>query len=91
MYTAVIIGSQPERAQVLLEYQAVIIDASMQYEGRGWMGYDRRFQQIAAADLTRKWSSLDSDLWNMPFTGLARRTVYYEHCLMLSHTSEESG
>ena len=89
MYTAVIIGSQPERAQDLLGYQAVIIDANMQYEGRGWMGYDRRFRQIAAADPSRKWSSLDSDLWNMSFAGLARRTVYCQHCSVSSHTSEE--
>ena len=88
-YMAVIIGTQPERAQDLLGYQAVIIDASMRYEGRGWMGYDRRFRQIAAADPTKKWSSLDSDLWNMSFAGLARRSVCCQHCLMPSHTSEE--
>ena len=89
MYAAVIIGSQPERAQDLLGYQAVIIDASMRYEGRGWMGYDCRFRQIAAADPLRKWSSLDSDLWNISFAGLAKRTVYCQHCSVSSHTSEE--
>ena len=66
----------------------MIIDASMQYEGRGWMGYDGCFWQIAAADPSRKWSSLDNDLWNMSFAGLARSTVYCQHCLMSSHTSE---
>ena len=35
-------------------YQAVIVDARMQYQGRGWLNYDRRFHQMAAADPTNK-------------------------------------
>jgi len=59
-YSGVIAAAQPERAQDLLGYQAVILDARMRYEGQGWLNYDRRFRQAAAADPTKKWSPIQS-------------------------------
>jgi len=61
----------------------------MQYEGRGWLNYDRRFRQAAAANLTSKWSSLDSDLWHMRFTSLRRRLIQCQYCHLIRHTSAE--
>jgi len=49
-YSGVIVADQPERALDLLGYQAVIMDARMRYEGTGWLNYDRRFRQSAAAN-----------------------------------------
>ena len=89
VYSWVITTSQPERAQDLLGYQAVIVDARMRYEGRGWLNYDRRFRQAAAADPIRKWSSLDSDLWHMCFTSLRRRSVWCQSCHLTTHSSAE--
>ena len=67
----------------------MIVDARTRYEGRGWLNYDHRFCQSAAADPTRKWSSLDSDLWHMCFTGLRRRSIQCQFCQMSTHTSPE--
>jgi len=94
VYSWVITASQPEQAQDLLGYQAVIVDARMQHEGRGWLNYDRCFRHAAAADPTaadptRKWSSLDSDLWHMCFTSLRRRLIQCQYCHLTTHTSAE--
>lgn len=39
----------PERVQDLLNYQALLVEAHMEYEGDTWLRYDRRFRQAAAA------------------------------------------
>ena len=86
-YSGVIAAAQPERAQDLLGYQAVILDARMRYEGQGWLNYDRRFRQAAAADPTKKWSPIDGDLWHMCFTGLKRRSGVCQFCQTTTHSS----
>ena len=41
IYTAVISAKSPERTQDMLGYQALIVEACMEYEGDSWLGYDR--------------------------------------------------
>ena len=72
----------------MLGYQALIIDASIQYDGDGWMGYDRRFRLSAAANSTKSWASLDTTLWNLAFTGYAK-VARCKHCFCLTHASSE--
>ena len=55
-------------------YQALIIDAYMEYKSDCWMGYDRRFQQIAASQLERSWVLIHSTLWNLAFARQAKTT-----------------
>lgn len=40
VYIAIIAQKNPERVPDLLEYQSLIIDTSIQYDGDGWIGYD---------------------------------------------------
>ena len=87
-YMSVVIASQPERSQDLLGYQSLIIEAKMQYEGSGWLSYDRRFRLNAAAQPDQKWSLMDGTLWNIAFAGAARADRC-KLCFMLSHKSEE--
>ena len=71
MYSGVTAADQSERLRIYCDiYQAVIVDARMRYQERGWLNYDRLFRQMAAADPTNKVSSIDCDLWHMCFTGL---------------------
>lgn len=88
VYIAIIAKKHPERVPDLLEYQSLIIDASIQYEGDGWVGYDHRYRLSAAANSTKVWSSLDPTLWNLAFTGKAKVTRC-KHCFCLTHTSSE--
>ena len=49
IYTAVRTQKYPEKIQDMLGYLALIVEARMEYDGDGWLGYDRRFRQNAAA------------------------------------------
>ena len=49
IYMAVRLQKYPDKVQDMLGYQALIVEARMEYEGDGWLGYDRRFRQTAAA------------------------------------------
>ena len=49
IYMAVRAEKHPEKIRDMLGYQTLIVEARMEYEGDGWLGYDRRFRQTAAA------------------------------------------
>ena len=72
VFMAVVASKSPDRTIDLLGYQSIIVEASREYEGETWLGYDRRFRQMAAAKLGCKWATVDPTLWNMAFTGHAR-------------------
>ena len=88
IYTAVVAKKDPARVQDLLGYQSLIVEAKMEYQGDGWLGYDRRFRQRAAADLGKPWSVIDPSLWSMALSGLAKATRC-KHCFSLSHRADE--
>ena len=56
LYMAVCCCKQPHSNQDLLGYQTLIVDASLEYQGDGWMGYDRQFHQGAATNATLFWA-----------------------------------
>ena len=72
VFMAVVASKSPDRTIDLLGYQSIIVEAFREYEGDTWLGYDRRFRQMAAAKLGCKWATVDPTLWNMAFTGHAR-------------------
>ena len=43
----------------------LIIEASMVYEGKAWLGYDRWFRQAAAANPDTQWFKADTDLYGI--------------------------
>ena len=43
-YVSVVLRNNPERIPDLMGYQSLIIEASMEYKGDCWAGYDRRFR-----------------------------------------------
>ena len=88
VYVAVRCQKQPERIRDIMGYQALIIDAYMEYKGDCWMGYDRRFRQITASQPERSWASIDPTLWNLAFAGQAK-TARCMHCFSLSHHSND--
>lgn len=62
----------PHRLSELLTYQATIITANNQFYPEAWLAYDLNFRSNAAADPTRRWDVVDTNLWQMSFTGKAR-------------------
>ena len=86
IYIAVISRKQPHRVPDLLGYQTLIIEAYLEYQGDGWMAYDRRFRQRTGA--TQQWAHIDTTLWNLAFSGKGR-AARCQHCCSLSHVSSE--
>ena len=88
IFTAVRTQKYPEKIQDMLGYLALIIEARMEYEGDGWLGYDRWFRQNAAASPDAIWARIDPTLWNMAFVGQAK-VSRCKHCFSLTHTAAD--
>jgi len=69
-------------------YQSLIIDASLEYKVDCWAGYDWRFHQQALPRPSLVWSTNDSTLWSLAFTGHAK-VVRCSCCFSLSHRLAE--
>ena len=88
IYVAVVTEKKPKKIKDLLGYQALIIQVKMENEGDAWLGYDRRFRQIAASKPELVWAQLDPTLWNLAFSGAAE-VARCAHCFSLTHASRE--
>ena len=66
LYTAVVTRKKPEMIPDLIAYQTIIIEAHLEYEGDGWIGYDRCFRQRMVASSSGAWSHIDSTLGVWP-------------------------
>ncbi len=60
----------------------------MEYEGDGWLGYDRRFRQRAAANPDTVWARLGPTLWNIAFAGQAK-SARCKRCFSLTHKADD--
>ena len=88
IYMAVVSEKHPDRIKDLLGYQALIVEARMEYDSETWLGYDRRFRQTVAATPDAVWARIDPTLWNMAFTGQAR-AQRCKFCFSLTHQSHD--
>ena len=82
----IVAAKLPEKVQDLLGYQALIIEARMEYDSDTWLDYNRHFRQMVAATHGMVWACIDPTLLNMAFTSQAksRRCKY---CFSLTHQS----
>ena len=85
IYVAVMTTKYPQKIQGLMGYQAPIVQACMEYGRDSWLGYDRRFCQMAAASPDIVWAKIDPTLWNMAITGQAKSSRC-KFCFSLAHT-----
>ena len=60
----------------------------MEYEGDGWLGYDCRFRQTAAATPDITWAKIKPTLWNKAFAGQASSSRC-KYCFSLTHMLDE--
>ena len=77
----------PDKAPELFAYQAAIVRAERNYEGKRWVTYDRQFRREALARKDLNWSVLDPRLYNEAFTGRARAIARCSYCLQDDHQS----
>ena len=88
IYIAALTQKHPERIPDLLGYQQLIIEASLEYEGDNWLGYDRQFQLTAAATQNTAWGHIDQTLWSLAFSAKAKASRC-KYCFSIIHTAAE--
>ena len=71
-----------------MAYMLSIIQAYQEYEHPQWHNYDEAFRDKAATTGNRKWSVIDSHLYNQIFTGRARKLPVCTHCGASTHHTE---
>ena len=74
IYVHTLIQVAPHRALELLAYQALIVEANRRFVPEGWLDYDRQFRLAASADPSKKWDTLDVNIWQITTTGKSRPT-----------------
>lgn len=74
-FTAVVLTKEPERAKDLLAYCSLIVKASGDYEATAWLGYDRLFRRLAAAEpaVYPNWGQIQPSLWASHFSSATSR------------------
>ena len=77
----------PEKAPELFAYQASIIRAERNYEGKQWVAYDRQFRREALARKDLNWSVPNLRLYNEAFTGRTKAIARCSVCLHDDHTA----
>ena len=86
MYVSVIAKKQPQRVPDLISYQFLMLEARNEYQGNCWLAHDMHVRQQASSLPNCKWSTIDSTIWNLAFTGKARASRC-RHYFSLFHLS----
>ena len=81
---AVLCSKFPNKAGELFAYQAFIVRAECNYEGKRWVVYDS--QALVKQDLS--WSVTDPCLYNEAFTGRACPIARCNYCLQDDHANQ---
>ncbi len=66
LMAAILTTRFPDKAPELFAYQAMIVRAERNYEGKRWVSYDRQFRREALARKDLNWSVTDPRLYNEP-------------------------
>ena len=87
LLAAVLCSRFPHKAGELFAYQAAIVRAERNYEGKRWVTYDRQFRRETLARRDLNWSVTDPRLYNEAFTGRARAIAQCTFCLQDDHAA----
>ena len=84
-YISVIANKDRSRVSDLLGYLVHMIKASLKFEGPAWANYDNTFRRQVAVLSNQNWSSLNSSLFSMCFTGKGKNSPKCDICLGIGH------
>ena len=88
VYLAALCQQHPSAIQEMLAYMLIIIRAAQEFEDQVWRSYDKTFREKAAATGNKKWSEIDTHIYNQLFTGHARKVAICKHCNATNHSSD---
>ena len=77
----------PDKSPELWAYQATIVRAERNYDGKRWVTYDRQYRREALARKDLNWSVTDPRLYNEAFTGHAKAIPRCTYCLQDDHSA----
>ena len=89
LMAAVLCSKFPDKAGELFAYQAIIVGAERNYEGKRWVAYDRQYRREALARKDLNWSATYPRLYSEAFTGRARSIARCNYCLQDDHTAAQ--
>ena len=78
----------PHSVPQLMAYQSLIVKAYREFDGLGWVQYDRAFRRQAAITKDLNWSRINTTLYSLCFPGKAKRASVCRHCLSCDHVSD---
>ena len=87
MMASILVTRFPDKAAELFAYQASIVRAERNYEGKRWVIYDRQYRLEALARKGLNWSISDSGLYNVAFTSRAKTISRCNFCLQDDHAT----
>ena len=87
IYMAVMARKHPKAIPEMLAYMLSIMRAQQEYEEPAWSRYDEAFREKVAAIGNRKWSQIDTHIYNQVFTGRAKKRPICAGCGSTSHDS----
>ena len=88
-YVATRATHAPQLIPELMAYLATIVRVSQDYSGLAWVRYDAAFRRQAALTGNTRWSTINSTLYTMCFTGMATATKRCELCFASTHSERE--
>lgn len=62
-FSSILLERHQGKALEILKYMDTIRSIAFRFHGAGWLAYDRQFRLRMAADPSRSWSIVDSELW----------------------------
>ena len=89
LMAAVLCSKFPDKAGELFAYQASIVRAERNYEGKRWVAYDYQYRREALARKDLNWSITDPRLYNEAFTGRAWSIARCSYCLQDDHSAAQ--
>ena len=69
IYIAVVAKKHPDMVPEMLAHMLIVMQAQREYEEPAWHLYDEAFRDKAVATGNRKWSQIDTYIYNQIFTG----------------------
>jgi len=87
LMAAILVTRFQDKGPEFFAYQASIIRAERNYEGKQWVVYDRQFRREALARKDLNWSLPNVRLYNEAFTGRARSIPRCSYCLADDHAA----
>jgi len=91
IYVSVRAAHDPSLIPELMAYMYMIVRASQDFGGTGWVNYDTVFRRQAAATGVTSWSKVNGTLHYICFNGPRRQVNRCELCLAATHRTEDCG